>query len=228
MQPTVWCSQVLASPSAKKVARLVLLTLTILFISDAAFAVALDTILGNLRSIIVPMTAMVLMISFAAGIFMVIKGLTMFKKFGASLSQQTQPGEFSGPLIYIVVGAVLIYLPTSTNVMMSSIFQTSESIFGSGSVNYQNLGQGSSLLGYVSGGTLEQQWGDLANTLVLYIQFLGFLSFVKGWFLVAKGGQHGGGQQGGMGKGFVHIIGGIIAINFINVVTIIKNTVYGT
>jgi intracellular multiplication protein IcmC len=197
------------------------------FVYENAYAADIQTILNNVSGIIVPLTAMVLMISYAAGIYMIIHALTLMKKFG-NMSMQAQPGELGGPLMQLVVGAVLIYLPTSTDALTNSLFGSSNSIFGSGSsINYSNAGYGSEILGYLPTDSFAQQWASMANTLVLYIQFVGLLSFVKGWFILSKSAGHGA-QPGTVSKGITHIIGGIIAINFISAVNIISNTIFGT
>lgn len=203
------------------------LGLLLFLFSEAAFAADIHQILRNVRGIIVPLTSMVLVISFVFGIFLIFRALGLMKKFGMMQSMQTQPGELSGPLGYLVVGAVLIYLPTSTDYMMNSLFETANSIFDTNSVNYQALGQGSSLIGYASGSSFDQYWVDLANTLVLYIQFLGFLSFVRGWFILSKAGAPGL-QPGTISKGLTHVLGGVGLINIVGVVNILKNTIYGT
>jgi hypothetical protein len=220
MHRMVWSLPVRALRSAK-------FAVAILWLfSEAVYAADMQTILANLSRIILPLTAMTLMISFAAGVYMIFHALTLFKKFG-NMSMQAQPGELSGPLMQIFVGTVLIYLPTSSDVLMNSIFGTTQSLFGFNSINYQNLGVGSSLLGYASGGGFAQQWAALANTLVFYIQFLGLLSFVKGWFILSKSvGQ--GAQPDMKAKGITHIIGGIIAMNFVGAINVIMNTVYGS
>lgn len=197
------------------------------FVSENAYAEDLQAILNNLSRIIVPLTAMVLVISFAGGVYMIIHALTMLKKFG-NMSMQAQPGELSGPLMQLVVGAALIYLPSSTDALTASLFGSSNSLFGSGgSINYSNLGYGSEILGYLPSDSFAQQWASMANTLVLYIQFVGLLSFVKGWFILSKSAGHGA-QQDSFAKGITHILGGILAINFIAAVDVIKNTIFGT
>lgn len=215
----------------KRTVGLFYLFLLFSFLSENAYAASADlqTVLNNLSRIIVPLTAMVLVISYMAGVYMIIHGLSMMKKLGnISTAYQAQPGELGGPLVSIFVGAVLIYLPSSTDTFMESIFGTTASIFGFGSdINYANLGQGASLLGYVGGDTFQQQWASLANTLVLYIQFIGLLSFIKGWFIISKAAAPGQ-QPGVMAKGITHIVGGIVAMNFVGAVNIISNTIYGT
>jgi hypothetical protein len=221
-----WFSRVRALLSVR---RWVPLGALLYFVSENAYAAPdLQTILNNVSKIIVPLTALVLLFSYIGGVWMIIHALTMMKKFG-NMSMQAQPGELGGPLIQLCVGAVLIYLPTSTDTFMTSLFGASDSIFGSGSggVNYSNVGSGSELLGYLPTDSFAQQWASMANTLVLYIQFVGFLSFVKGWFILSKSGGQGA-QQGSVAKGVTHILGGLVAINFIAAVNIISNTIFGT
>ncbi len=223
-----WFSRVQALPSVRTIRRFRNFSLCLCLVSENVYAADLQTILTNVSNVIVPLTAMVLMISYAAGIFMVINALTQMKKFGNMQSAtQTQPGEIGGPLLKLIVGAVLIYLPNSTDAFTNSLLGTTASIFGYGSINYQNVGTGASILGYVGGSTLGQQWQALGNTLVLYIQFIGLLSFIKGWFIMSHAAGHGA-QPGSLAKGLTHIIGGIIAINFVGIVSIISNTIYGT
>lgn len=189
----------------------------------------IQAILTNVSNIIVPLTALVLTISFVAGVFFIFQALVALKNAGQNVgtSSQSQTGEMSGPLLKLCIGAILIYLPSSTDALTNSLFNTGSSLFGSGSINYQNLGVGSTLLSYGGGNSFGQQWASLANTLVLYIQFIGLLSMLKGWFILAESTGHGA-QQGTVGKGFTHVIGGIIAMNFVTAMTIINNTIFGT
>jgi len=188
----------------------------------------IQTILTNISNIIVPLTALTLTISFTAGVFFIFQALVALKHFGGQIGAtgQAQPGEFGGPLMKLLIGAILIYLPSSTDALTNSLFNTGSSLFGSGSINYQNLGSGSALLGYGGASSFGQQWAALANTLVLYIQFIGLLSMLKGWFILANSAGHNA-QQGNVAKGFTHVIGGVIAMNFITAVNIIHNTIFG-
>ena len=224
-----WFSRVQASPSIKKMLKLggkVFGLFLLLITSNNAYAqLDIQAVLTNLSNIIVPLTAMCLALSYVIGVYMIIHAITLMKRFGNLTSGQAQPGEMGGPLMNLFVGAVLIYLPTSTDVLMNTLFGTTNSLFGGG-INYANAGVGASLLGYTQGDTLGAQWQAMANTLVLYIQFMGLLSFIKGWMLMSKS-VGAGSQPGNFAKGVTHIIGGIVAMNFVGVVNIIKNTVYG-
>jgi hypothetical protein len=230
-----WCSQARALLSVKPTDLVRLLirggfALFVYLLSSNAYGADLQQVLTRLSNVIVPLTSLVLVFSYIAGITFIFKGIVLFKKFGTTGMSQAQPGEFSGPLMKIIIGAILIYLPTSTDILMNSLFTTGTSIFSSGSVaslsDYTALGAGSSLLSYGTGDSLSATWQSLADTLVLYIQFLGLISFLKGWFIMSHStGQ--GAQPGSFSKGLTHIIGGIIALNFVGVVNIINTTIYG-
>ena len=58
------------------------------------------------------------------------------------------------------------------------------------------------------------------------MQFIGFLAFLRGWFIIAHSGQPGV-QPGSISKGIIHIVGGILAINFLPLVNAIHNTIVG-
>ena len=139
-------------------------------------------------------------------------------------TSMTQHAEYKGPLIYLMVGACLLSLNVTLPVVLNTIFGYSDTFAALGTtLNYGSLGTGAQLFGYNVNGSLSAQWTTFTNSLILLIQFIGFLSFVRGWFLIAKTAE-GQSQQASVGKGMTHIIGGVIAINFVNVVNIFKLT----
>lgn len=207
----------------------ILLGLLLLLVHQQAYAVPdIGTIMSNLKHVIGPLTLMLLAISYTAGVYLIFSGLMMMKKMGNFATQQSQPGELSGPMVKILVGAALIYLPSSTDTITSSLFGSGgASLFSNGGVSYSSLGSGSSLLGYMGGDSFNQQWVSIANTLVMYIQFLGLLSFVKGWFIISGTAGHSS-QPGVVGKGITHIIGGVVAMNFVAAANVIYSTIFGS
>lgn len=201
-------------------------------VASAAFIESdLQDIMENLKKVLTPTMLMLLTISFVSGIVFLLKGLLLLKAFAQPLTQATKPGEISGPIIYLIVGAVLIYIPSSTDILSSTIFGTGgQSIFsgggGSNFVNLENMGKASDqLLGYAPV-SVEGQWATMIDTIVLYMEFIGFLAFLRGWFMIAHAGQPGT-QPGSISKGIIHIVGGILAINFLPLVNAIRNTING-
>lgn len=207
------------------------LLFTITLLPSVAFAdiseLNIQDILQNLQTILNPLLRMLLAFSFIAGVWFIIKALLKFKSFAHATNQMTQPGDFSGPVMYMFVGTVLIYIPTSTNVLSATLFGNVPSLFGGGgSPNINNLGKASTqIMGYASV-SLESQWATLIDTVVYYMQFIGFLAFLRGWIIMSHATQHQG-QQDSFVKGIVHIVGGILAINFLPLVNAVSNTISG-
>ncbi|PCH57322.1 MAG: hypothetical protein COC15_01345 [Legionellales bacterium] len=203
--------------------------LTLLLGASPALAATTDLpeILNNLKNVIEPLTALVMMVSFVGGIGLIFKAIGLLKRFGQPLTSMQQQGELAGPLVYFCVGSVLMYLPTASNMVSTTIFgDAGAHIFGGGSIDFETAGSAADLLSY-SNSSITDKWGEIANTIVLYIQFIGFVAFVRGWFIIAKAGARGE-QPGVITKGIVFIVSGIIAINFVPMIEILKNTIWGT
>lgn len=214
-----------------------LVAINVLIAPSIAFAALTDLdvqdMLQNLQKILNPTLGLLMGISFIIGVVFVLRGLILLRSFSLPMNQATRPGELSGPLISILVGTIMIYIPTSTDVISNTFFGSGlPSIFpGSTSGTFvpriENLGRASDqIMGYAPQ-ALEGQWATLIDTVVFYMQFIGFLAFMRGWIIIAQAGQHHG-QPGTMSRGLIHIVGGILAINFLPLVNAITNTIGGT
>lgn len=58
---------------------------------------------------------------------------------------------------------------------------------------------------------------------IAIVRVVGYVSFVRGLVMLSHSADQGS-QQGSFGKGFMHIIGGILAINIVETITVIGNT----
>jgi intracellular multiplication protein IcmC len=106
------------------------------------------------------------------------------------------------PIIFLVVGAMLMYLPSAVQVGMST-FWTEPNPYG-----------------YLQE---QDQWSQFYNTCYLVVQFFGVIAFIRGLVILTHLGGHGG-QQGSFGRGMTHIIGGILCINIYQFVHVIMIT----
>jgi intracellular multiplication protein IcmC len=190
----------------------------------------LQHILTNLATLIEPITQMVLAVSVVSGIVFIFKGIAMLHNFGQAQNMMSKPHGVAGPFIYIGIGAILMYMPATTNVFSLSILGNVPMLFSSNDV-VELVGESGNftvktsaqyeknasnkLMDYATDFGLGQEWSNLIDTIVMFIQLIGFIAFVRGWFILASVGNPGGAQQGAFAKGLIHIIGGIIAINFI-------------
>ena len=197
------------------------------FASSPITQMDIQTILTNLSKVLNPVMVTLMVFSFVSGIFFIMKALITLKSFTMPITQQTKPGELTGPMVHLIVGAVLIWIPTSTQIISNTLFGGGQaSIFAGSTVNLGAMGPASATLMSFAPVAVESQWATMLNTIVLYMEFIGFIAFLRGWFILAHSGQ--GGQQDGVSKGVIHIIGGILAINFLPLVNVVENTIMGT
>lgn len=138
-------------------------------------------------------------LSYILGFIFFLKGMLGLKSHGENRGGGSG-GGLGGPLTLIVVGAVLIYSPSTFNVLMATAF------------------------GYSSPLALPTQSSYAANysAILLLVQLIGFISFIRGWIMITKVSPHN--QQVTMGKAFTHIVGGILAINIGGTIDILQNT----
>ena len=62
-----------------------------------------------------------------------------------------------------------------------------------------------------------------AQILLNIVQVVGAFAFVKGWVLLSRSAGQGA-QQGMFGKGMMHVVGGVMAMNVVGTFNIVANT----
>ena len=201
--------------------KLLIALLLSLLVIPSAFAASSADIMNNLSRFIPSLISLVMVFSYVSGMWMIFSSLLLFRK-GAQGPMMGGQTDLKGPLTYLLVGSVLLYVASAYDIVSGSIFgDLVNSPFSNSQIDLSNAGIGSELFGYGNSG-LGDQWGRFSNTLMMIVQFIGFISFIRGWFIIAKLGQSGGQQQASLGKGMTHIIGGVLAINMTTVVTILR------
>jgi hypothetical protein len=114
----------------------------------------------------------------------------------------SQEHHLTRPIVMIVIGSLLLYLPSAVRIGMST-FWTDPNPYG----------------------YLDQQnsWEQFINVVYIVIQFIGVLAFIRGLVILSHLGGHGG-HQGQLSKGLTHIIGGIFCVNIYQFVQVIMIT----
>lgn len=163
----------------------------------------------NLTSAFQNIQQLVVALSYVMGLGMMAKGVMMYRIFASQTFASAQRGEIAGPMVWIVVGAILIYLPSTIDSTMATVFGTTE------------VAPNNELLGYGVSGIPE--WVRLADVIIGWVKLIGLIAFVRGWVILSKMG-HSGAQPGSIGKGIIHIIGGILLFNLIDTVNILART----
>lgn len=173
-------------------------------------------ILNNIAANMLPVQRLITGGAYVVGIFFAIKALTCLKEMGETKSSMSASHKgIKEPLIYLLVAVVFIYFPSAIDVSMMTTF---------GSTNILQYAPVDSSNNAIN--SLFGSGSSVGKPLTLIIQTIGLAAFIRGWLLISRAAS--GGQQGGTGKGLVHVFGGIAAINIVQTINIINNTIYGS
>ena len=173
-------------------------------------------ILTNIANSLGPVQKLITGTSYLLGIFFAFKAMQSLKSHAEQTAMSSTHSSMKEPLIYLVVAAALIYFPSALDVALMTTFGSSNIL------QYAPINSSNPVIDVLFGS------GSLVGApLTIIIQTIGLGNFIRGWILIARGAS-GGQQQGGTGKGLIHIFGGILAINIVETVNIINNTIYGT
>jgi intracellular multiplication protein IcmC len=142
-------------------------------------------------------------VAYVMGMYFTFIGIMKLKHLGESRTMMSQDHSFSEPAMYLLAGALLLYLPTSIQVGMST-FWTDPNPYG----YLQEAGQ----------------WEQFYNVCFTVVQLFGVIAFIRGVVILAHTGSGRGGHQGGIGKALTHIIGGIFCINIYQFVMVVLAT----
>lgn len=141
-------------------------------------------------------------IAFVLGFVLIIRGIIKLKHFGESRTMMSEEHSIMVPITYIAIGAMLIYLPSTVQVGMSTFWSEPNPY------------------GYVE---YTDQWGSFIRICFMVVQLIGTIAFIRGLLILShSGGRHG--QQGTFSRGLTHIIGGILCINIYQFVQVILAT----
>lgn len=141
-------------------------------------------------------------IAYVTGMYFVFHGIMLLKQYGEQRTQMSGQHHLKGPIIFIFVGTMLLYLPSTVQIGLST-FWTQPNPYG-----------------YLQ---QQDQWSQLYKNIFMVIQLFGVIAFIRGLILLSSLGGHGG-QPGTFAKGMTHIIGGILCINIYQFVQVVMVT----
>ena len=163
----------------------------------------LDSVIQRLTDNIPQLIQLLTAFAYVFGTYFVIIGVMEMKHFGESRGMMSQEHGIKKPILYFVIGAALIYLPSSVKTGMQTLWLTPNP------------------MAYVV--EKGNPWSQLIGNSFLILQFIGLIAFIRGLIILTQLGGHGG-QQGTFAKGMTHIIGGILCINMYDTINMILAT----
>ncbi len=156
----------------------------------------LVTMIGNLSRSLYPVQKFISGGAYLLGILFFITALSKLKKIGDKRAQSSSSEKMFTPMMFMLMGAFLLYLPSAFHVMANTAF-------GVGNViSYTNYNP-----------------ANIYSSMGLLIRTAGIIWFVRGCVLVAHASEPGT-QEGP--KGLVFIFAGILAMNFDNSIAVVN------
>jgi intracellular multiplication protein IcmC len=171
-------------------------------------------ILTNIANNLGPVEKLITGAAYLMGIMFAFKALLSLKQHGEN-KMSSQNAGFKEPLLYMLVAAVFLYFPTALSVMMDTTF------------GYTNILAYSSL--QTNNPTLNTLFGSgspAGRALSTIIQTIGLIAFIRGWIMITRSSTQGQ-QPGGMSKGIMHVVGGVLAMNIVGTLQVLNDTLYG-
>ena len=172
-------------------------------------------ILTNIANNLLPVEKLLTGAAYLMGLSLAFKAIYSLKTYGESRTMMSSNTSIKEPLTYFFVSSVFIYFPTALEIFMNTTFGRATPL------EYAPINSGN--------GTLDTLFGPdsvVGKPLALIIQVIGLVAFIRGWVLIARSASSGQ-PPGGTGKGMVHVFGGILAMNIVQTLNIINNTLYG-
>lgn len=176
----------------------------------AAASFDLATMLTNLSASFDNIWFLCVSITFVIGFSLTVRGVMMYSILARQTMSSAQKGEIAGPLVHIVVGIILMYLPSTVDTSLITVFGKSD------------VSQATDLVAYQALSGIEQ-WNAISDVIVKYVKLVGLIAFIRGWVILSKMG-HAGAQPGSMGKGLIHVIGGVLLLNIVDTFNILAET----
>lgn len=171
---------------------------------------SLDLALQNLSAAFTGLKTLIVALSYVIGVGMTVKGLMMYRALANQTLSTAQRGELAGPMVWIIVGVILIYFPRTLESTMLTVFGTTDT------------SPASALLPWATQSSAAR-WQEISEVIVNYVKLIGYIAFLRGWIILSKMG-HQGAQPGSIGKAIIHVIGGILLVNIIDTVNLLSRT----
>lgn len=187
--------------------------LSVIFYSSGAFAASLggvaripdlQTLLMNLAADVPSVMRLVTAGAYVIGIFMIVAAVVGMKHLGELRTMMAREHGFWGPLLELLVGAALIYLPTSVQSVMSTFWQSPAPY------------------AYITQDTASN--ATFVNACYTVIQLIGTVAFIRGLLMLQQAGSERA-QPHMLGKALSHLVGGILCINIYGTLQTLEKTV---
>ena len=165
----------------------------------------LETFLNNIINLNVELGGFITAFCYILGILMFAKGLFRLRKMSDYRTMAYQPVDFVPVAVQLLIATAFIYAPNFLDIAAETIFNTSKP----------------SILAYTVDDSTTELWITALRTT---LQVVGLISFFRGFYMLSKMGEGQAQQQGGSGKAFAHIVGGLLCYHMGAFAKILEST----
>jgi len=171
---------------------------------------SIDLALNQLSASFNSLQALVITFSYIIGLTLIVRGVMMYRIFASQTMSSAQKGEIAGPMVFILVGTFLLYFPSTLKTTLITVFGD------------DNIAGATDLIAYEALDGVDK-WAAISSVVIKYMKLIGLIAFVRGWVILSKMG-HSGAQPGSLGKGIIHVVGGVFLINIVDTFNILATT----
>ena len=184
----------------------ILATVTLaLLLSGCGISNDLTQILYNVQQHLNPLWSFLIALCWVLGFLFMGTAILKLKSYGQQTVMMSSHASMGPALAYVVVGAGLIYTPH----LLDTLYLT---LWNYGIHDVKGYGD-------AAGGSIEEIMGPITQV----IQVIGLIAFIRGWISLLRLG-HQGSPPGTLSKGLLHMTGGILAINIMGTLDVLKAT----
>lgn len=171
--------------------------------SVQALEINAGTMIQNISQAIPNLMRLVTALSYVLGMSLVVKGVLELKQYGEQRTMMSSQHSLKGPIIFLVAGTILLYLPSSVWVSLST-FWTNPNPYA-----------------YVQEG--NDPWWQTIKAVLMIIELVGVIAFIRGVMILTQLAGHSG-QPGTFARAMAHMVGGVFCINMYQFVQTVRAT----
>lgn len=166
----------------------------------------LDILLQNINTQLPYLWQLMTAASYFLGFYCIFKSVYQLKQYGQGISMMSQQHSITGPVIMFVMGAALIWVPSSIKSMLITVF---------GNDN---------ILSYGAFTDVDPSFNLMGTVLTSIVSFVGLVAFIRGLLMFYHIGEGKNQQNQSFSKAFTHLIGGALALNVVGTASVIGST----
>lgn len=153
----------------------------------------------TLQTNFLPIEMLITGFAYVVGFGLIVSAVHKLRAYGEVRTMMPGNAQMTGPVIQFLIGAFMIFLPTTITISVTSIWGTDSLLKWPGATG---------------------DWDKIWSAVFGIVRILGFIALMRGLLLMSRAAQQQA-QQGTFSKGLIHFFGGILAINIWGTVKVI-------